>query len=481
MPRRADAGMERLAVVAEAWVLAPEETEHATSVPYGMDSQASPESVLRHAFDVALAAAHPGKALVGHLPPPPRGRLIVVGAGKAAAVMAAEVERAYPEDRVRLVGAVVTGHGQAGPGGRIAVLEAGHPVPDEAGAAATEALMALVDGAGADDHVLVLVSGGGSALLGAPAGMSLAGLQEVAAALLRSGADVREMNLVRRRLGLAAGGRLAWRARPAPVTALVVSDVVGDDPADVASGPTVPDPGDDAAALRVLDRYRIDAPEARARLAAGAEAPAPPASDPSWERVTTRVVASSRAAIDAAATALRAAGWPTTVLADDVTGEARTAGAFHAAVARSVLTGRGVATPPCAFVSGGETTVTVTGGGRGGRNTEFALGLALALPAGAPVWALSADSDGIDGVGGHAGAFVDPGLWQRVTRAAGHAALARNDSLALFEAAATVLRTGPTGTNVNDLRLMLVGRAEPAPGDEPEEVAQPPTGASSAG
>ena len=416
-----------------------------------------PESLLRRAFDVAVAAAHPGAALGRHLPPAPRGRLLVVGAGKGAAVMAVEVERAYGTE-VPLRGLVVTRCGQALPTRRIEVAEAAHPLPDRAGAAATERMLQLAAAAGPDDHVLVLVSGGGSALLGAPAGLSLEGLRAVAAALLRSGADVREMNVVRRRLGRAAGGRLAAAAWPAPVTALVVSDVVGDDPADIASGPTVPDPTDDDDALAVLDRYGIDAPEARARLTAGAEAPAPGADDARWAGVRTLVVASSRGALDAAAAALRAAGWPTWILGDDVTGEARDAGALHAAVACNVLAGRGIAAPPCALVSGGETTVTVRGDGRGGRNTEFALGLALALPDDAPVWALAADSDGIDGNGDHAGALVGPEFFRRVDRAAARAALARNDSLAVFEAAGTVLTTGPTGTNVNDLRLLLVGR-----------------------
>ncbi len=415
---------------------------------------------LRRAFDAAVAAAHPGAAVRPHLPPLPRGRLLVVGAGKAAAVMATEVECAYPPGAA-VAGLVVTRHGQGRPGGRIAVAEAAHPVPDAAGADAAERMLALVDDAGRDDHVLVLVSGGGSALLGAPAGMSLEGLREVVAALLRSGADVREMNAVRRRLGLAAGGRLAARAWPAPVTALVVSDVVGDDPADIASGPTVPDPGSDGEALAILDRYAIAAPEARARLRAGAHAPAPAAADPGWSRVRTSVVASSRGALDAAAASLRAAGWPTHVLADDVTGEARVAGALHAGVARAILAGRGAAVAPCAFVSGGETTVTVRGEGRGGRNTEFALGLALALPDGAPVWALAADSDGIDGHGGHAGAFVTPWLWRRVSRATARAALERNDSLSVFEAAGDALVTGATGTNVNDLRIVLVERPAP--------------------
>lgn len=419
-----------------------------------------PERTLRRAFDAAIAAAHPGRALRGHLPAMPRGRLVVVGAGKAAALMAVEVERAYRAHGARVEGVVVTRYGHAVATERIAVVEAAHPVPDALGAAATEAMLTLVDGAGRDDRVLVLLSGGGSALLGSPAGLSLAGLREVVEALLRSGADVREMNIVRRRLGRAAGGRLAWRARPAPVTALVVSDVVGDDPADVASGPTVPDPTDDAAALRILDRFAIAAVEARARLADGAAAPAPGATDPVWANVDTRVVASARAALDAAAAVLRGRGWPTVVVADDVTGEARAAGAFHAALVRNVLAGRGVAAAPCAFVSGGETTVTVRGDGRGGRNTEFALAFALGLPQAAPVWALVADSDGIDGVGENAGAFVLPELWRRVDRREAHAALDRNDSLALFEAAGSTLATGPTGTNVNDLRFVLIGRPD---------------------
>jgi len=432
-----------------------------------MPPLADPTPLLRRAFAAAVAAAHPGAALRGHLPPPPRGRLVVVGAGKGAALMAAEVERAYPPERASLTGRVVVPYGSTRPSARIALVEAAHPLPDAAGAAATEALLELVDGAGPDDHVLVLLSGGASALLGAPAGLSLAGLREVGDALLRSGADVREINVVRRRLGRAAGGRLAWRARPAPVTALVVSDVVGDDPADIGSGPTVPDPTDDAAALRVLDHYGIDAAEARRRLRAGAEAPAPARGDAAWSGVTTRVVASSRGALDAAAATLRAAGWPTAVLADDVAGEARWAGACHAAVVRSVLAGRGVASAPCAFVSGGETSVTVRGGGLGGRNSEFALALALGLPDGAPVWALVADSDGIDGFGGHAGALLAPDLWTRVTRHEAQAALERNDSRTPFAVAGALLETGPTGTNVNDLRLILVGRPANGPSTRP--------------
>jgi hydroxypyruvate reductase len=425
-----------------------------------------PEALLRAAFAAAVAAADPAAAVRPHLPEPPAGRLIVVGAGKAAATMARAAEEAYAARGVAVEGVVVVRRSgeDAAPGadtGRaIAVVEAAHPVPDAAGAEATERLLALVDGAGADDHVLVLVSGGGSALLGAPAGLALADLQEVVAELLRSGADVAAMNVVRRRLGAAAGGRLAARAAPAVVTALVISDVVGDDPADVASGPTVPDPTTDADALAVLDRHGVAAPGARARLQAGALDPAPDARDPAWTRVRTVVVASARRSLDAAAHRLRRAGLPTALLAPDLTGEARDAGGFLAAVALGCLDGGGPLQPPCAFVSGGETTVTVRGDGRGGRNSEAALGLALALPEGAPVWALCADSDGIDGTGPHAGALVGPDLWRRVDRAWARAALDRNDSASVFERAGTLFVPGPTGTNVNDVRLLLVGRPD---------------------
>ena len=429
-----------------------------------------PEALLRAAFAAAVAAADPADAVRPHLPEPPAGRLVVVGAGKAAVAMARAVEEAYARRGVTVEGAVVVRRGVEGAalrsdaGRAIAVFEAAHPVPDAAGVEATERLLALVDGAGAHDHVLVLVSGGGSALLGAPAGLALADLQEVVAELLRSGADVAAMNVVRRRLGAAAGGRLAARAAPAPVTALVISDVVGDDPADVASGPTVPDPTTDLDALAILDRYGVVAPGARERLTMGAFEPAPAAHDSTWSRVRTIVVASARRSLDAAARQLRRAGLPTALLAPDLTGEARDAGGFLAAVALGCLDGGGPLQPPCAFVSGGETTVTVRGDGRGGRNSEAALGLALALPDGAPVWALCADSDGIDGTGPHAGAVVGPDLWRRVDRAWARAALDRNDSASVFERADALFAPGPTGTNVNDVRLLVVGRPDTEPG-----------------
>ncbi len=422
-----------------------------------------PLELLRAAFDAAVTAADPRAAMAGHLPAPPSGRLIVLGAGKASFAMARAVQDAYAASGVRVVGAVVVRRADGdGPPPSLAALEvyeAAHPVPDEAGQRATERLLAWADEAGPDDHVLVLVSGGGSALLGAPAGLDLADLQEVVRALLRSGADVRAMNVVRRRLGAAAGGRLAARAAPAQVTALVVSDVVGDDPADIASGPTVPDPTSDADALAVLDRHHIAAPGARARLGAGALAPAPAATDPSWLRVRTTVVVSARRALRAAAARCRRAGLPTAVLASDLEGEAREVGACLARIALAASEGVGPSQPPCAFVTGGETTVTVHGSGRGGRNSELALAFALALPDGVPVWSLSADSDGIDGTGPHAGAFVDPDLWRRVDRGWAQAALRDHDSATVFERAGSLFVPGATGTNVNDLRVVIVGRA----------------------
>ncbi len=422
-----------------------------------------PRHLLRGAFAAGVATADPGAAVLRHLPEPPTGRLIVLGAGKGAIAMARAVEDAYRDRGVAVVGAVVVprsdGKGDPPSLRGVEVLEASHPVPDEAGRRATLRLLALADEAGRDDHVLVLVSGGGSALLGAPAGLEPSDLRDVVTALLRSGADVREMNVVRRRLGAAAGGRLAARAAPAPVTALVVSDVVGDDPADVASGPTVPDPTTDADALAVLDRYDIVAPGVRSRLRAGADAPAPPADDGLWRAVRTTVVASARRALDATAAHCRRAGWPTHVLAPDLEGEAREVGACLARIALGSLAADGAWRPPIAFVTGGETTVTVRGGGRGGRNSEWALGFALALPEGAPIWSLAADSDGIDGTGPHAGAFVDPDLWRRVDRRWAEAALHDNDSATVFERAGSLFVPGATGTNVNDLRVVLVGRA----------------------
>ena len=424
-----------------------------------------PESLLRAAFAAAVEAADPAAAVRPHLPEPPVGRLVVVGAGKAAVRDGARgrggvrAARASPSRaRSWCDAAGRTPRARAGAGGRIAVLEAAHPVPDAAGAEATERLLALVDGAGADDHVLVLVSGGGSALLGAPAGLALADLQEVVAELLRSGADVAAMNVVRRRLGAAAGGRLAARAAPAPVTALVISDVVGDDPADVASGPTVPDPTTDRTRWR-SSTATASPPRARASASRRGRSRRhrPQATRPG--RACAR--SSWRPRGDRSRRRRDACGAPDSrPCCSRPTSPARRArpGASSPPWPSAASRAARPCAPPCAFVSGGETTVTVRGHGRGGRNSEAALGLALALPDGAPVWALCADSDGIDGTGPHAGALVGPELFRRVDRAWARGALERNDSAAVFERADALFAPGPTGTNVNDVRLLLVGR-----------------------
>jgi len=413
---------------------------------------------LRAAFDAAVAAADPGSALTPHLPAPPAGRLLVVGAGKAAAAMARAVDAHYGPE-VALTGVVATRYGHAVDAGRIAVREAGHPVPDAAGVEATREIVELVLNAGEDDLVLCLVSGGGSALLCAPDGLSLDDLAAVTEALLRSGADIQEINCVRKHLSGVKGGRLALAAAPARIVTLVVSDVVGDDPAAIASGPTVADPTSYQDALTVLDRYGIAASAARAQLAAGARGErqdTPKPGDPRLAAARTVVVASAQTALDGAAGALSARGWQAHVLSDAIAGEARVVAGVHAALARQVLVRSQPFRRPCALLSGGETTVTVRGAGRGGRNGEFALACALALPEGAPIWLLAADTDGIDGTGENAGAILGPSETAACRGAGGAAALARNDSYTLLESVGGLLVTGPTRTNVNDLRVLLI-------------------------
>jgi glycerate 2-kinase len=449
---------ERLPVVAEARILPPEEAEHEAVYREAVEDA---RPLLEPAFRDAVAAADPAAAVLPHLPPPPSGRLLVVGAGKAAAAMARAVEDAYLQQGVSVEGVVVTRYGHGGATRAVRVVEAGHPVPDEAGARATAELLALVAGAGAEDHVIALLSGGGSALLCAPVdGITLDEERALTEALLRSGADIGEMNTVRRHLSQAKGGRLAAAAAPAPLTALVVSDVVGDDLATIASGPTVADPTTYADARAVLDRYAIDAPAARAVLAAGVagereETPKP--DDPRLRHARTILVATNAGSLDAAAARLAASGVTPVLLSSELTGEAREVGRVLAAIAAQAWRTGEPAAPPCAFLSGGETTVTVRGpGGRGGRNSEGALALALALPRDAAVSALFADTDGIDGIGGHAGAFVTPALLRRLAASEARAALEHHDSGSFFAEAGHLFVTGPTGTNVNDLRIVLV-------------------------
>ncbi len=419
----------------------------------------SPADDLKAAFEAGVRAADPAVAVVDHLVEPPRGRLLVVGAGKAAAAMARAVEDHYPPD-VALEGIVITRYGHALPTRRIEVVEAAHPVPDEAGVEATERILRLVESAGEDDRVLCLISGGGSALLSAPDGLSLPELAQLTQALLRSGADIGEMNAVRKHLSRVKGGRLAVAAAPAPVLALLVSDVVGDDPSVIASGPTAADGSRFADALEVLERYHIDHAAARSLLEAGVRGEreeTPDAGDPRLDGVENVVVASAQTALDAAARTLQRRGWDAHVLSGSVTGEARVVAAVHAALVRQILAYGQPFERPCALISGGETTVTVVGEGRGGRNGEFALALALELPDAAPVWWLAADSDGIDGSEDNAGALLGPEQRGRLQRPDARDALRRNDSYAALRDLGALFVTGPTRTNVNDLRVVLIG------------------------
>jgi glycerate 2-kinase len=428
-----------------------------------MNAINDPQSFLRHLYDVAVARALPARTLAEHLPsPPPGGRTLVLGAGKAGGAMAAAVEAAWPA-AAPLSGLVITRYGHV-PAGyqprRLEVVEAAHPVPDEAGRLATQCLMALTEGLGPNDLVLCLISGGGSALLTAPApGLSFEDKRAINQALLRSGAAIDEMNTVRKHLSGVKGGRLGAACAPAKVVTLLISDVPGDEPEVIASGPTVPDASTCADALRILDRYAIALPAlARQALESGAwETPKP--GDARFNGHEVRMVATPRHSLEAAAQAARAAGITAHVLGDDIEGESREVGKVHAALARSVARHGTPFSKPCVILSGGETTVTVkTQGGRGGRAGEFALGCALALQGQPGVWLLAADTDGIDGVEDNAGAQVTPDTLARAL-ALGlkpAQALERNDGYPLFQALGDLVTTGPTFTNVNDFRALLV-------------------------
>ena len=418
----------------------------------------NPRELLRRLFDAGVAAADPARCVPAALaeldPPGPGDLLIVVGAGKAAAAMAQAVEAAWPGP---LSGLVVTRYGHGAPCARIEVVEAAHPVPDAAGAAAAARILGLVSGLTANDRVLALISGGGSALLAAPApGVTLEQKQAIGAALLNSGATIADINCVRKHLSAIKGGRLALAAWPAPVLTLAISDVPGDDPAVIASGPTVADPTTAVDALKVLDFHAIEIPaELRRRLASGElETPKPG----ELAAGAFRLVASPRQMLEAAAAEARRLGVKPLILGDAIEGEAREVGRVLAGIA--VACGRHgfPAQKPCVLLSGGETTVTVRGAGRGGRNTEFLLGAALALAGEPGIHALAADTDGIDGAGDNAGAFAGPDSLARA-RAAGLAAralLAAHDSHRLFSTLGDRITPGPTLTNVNDFRAILI-------------------------
>lgn len=418
-----------------------------------------PRALLKGLFDAAVAATLPANCLPPHLPePPPEGRVLVLGAGKAAAAMARTVEAHWPG--VPLEGCVVCPHGSALALSRIACLEAAHPVPDAAGAAAARRLLELARGARAGDLVLVLLSGGASALTPAPPpGITLAEKQALSRALLRRGASIEDLNAVRKHLSLFKGGRLARAAAPARVLTLAISDVAGDDPAVIGSGPTVADPTTRAQAQAVLARYGVEPAPAIAAWLADPASESPKPGDAALAGATYVQVAGASEALAAAAAAARAAGLAPLVLSDRFTGDAHALAAAHAAIAFSALEKGQPLAPPLVLLSGGEVTVDVKGEGRGGPNGEFALALARALAGDRRIAALACDTDGADGPFGFAGAFVLPDLAGRAA-AAGldlEQALAANDSYGFFDALGDALRTGPTQTNVNDFRAVLVG------------------------
>ncbi|MEQ8356640.1 MAG: glycerate kinase [Kiloniellaceae bacterium] len=423
-----------------------------------------PGTLLRRLFDVALAAADPALAVPRYLPAPPSkasgGRTVVVGAGKAAAAMAKAVEDNWPESGLApLQGLVVTRYGHALPCRRIEVVEAAHPVPDQAGRDAARRILEMVQGLRPDDLVLCLISGGGSALLSLPApGITLEEKQAVNRALLRSGAAIDEMNCLRKHLSAIKGGRLAAAAAPARVVSLLISDVPGDDPAVIASGPTVPDPTSFADALAILEKYGIDAPVSVTDHLKAAAEETPKPGDPRLAGNETHLVSRPQDSLEAAAAAARDAGVAPVILGDSIEGEAREVAQVMAGIARQAARFGQPAAAPCVLLSGGETTVTLRGKGRGGRNVEFLLALTVALEGAAGIHALACDTDGIDGSEDNAGAVTGPDCLARAAAAGidAKAMLANNDGYGFFSALGDLVMTGPTLTNVNDFRAILV-------------------------
>ncbi|MEW1781236.1 glycerate kinase [Arthrobacter sp. NPDC080086] len=411
--------------------------------------------LLRSMFQAAVDAAQPALCLPKHLPPPPAGRTLVVGAGKASAAMASALEMHWQGP---LEGIVITRYGHATPCSRIEIIEAAHPVPDSAGLAAAQRVFELVQGLTEDDLVICLISGGGSALLTLPApGISLEDKQALSKVLLVSGASIAEINCVRRHLSAIKGGRLAAACHPARVATLVISDVPGDDPLDVASGPTVADPTTCADALAIATKYRIPLPPNVDRvLRSGGESVKP--GDPRLARNTITIIANPRIALEAAMQVARTSGMQAYLLSDAIEGESRDVAKVLAGIAHFCADHGQPFRPPCLLLSGGETTVTVRGSGQGGRNTEFLLSLAIALQGRDGIYALAADTDGVDGNGDIAGAFITPDTLIRAYRKGmlPQNSLAENDGHSFFEALGDALVTGPTLTNINDFRAILV-------------------------
>ena len=416
----------------------------------------APRELLLSVFQAALAAADPALCVPPHLPAAPNGRTVVVGAGKASAAMARAVEDHW---QGALSGLVITRYGHAVPCSRIEIVEAAHPVPDDAGRQAAARIAEMVQGLSADELVLCLFSGGGSALLSLPApGLSLEDKQAVNRALLKCGATISEMNCLRKHLSAIKGGRLAAAAAPARTVSLLISDVPGDDPSIIASGPTVPDPSSSADALAVLEKYAIEVPEAVVAHLRGGRDETPKPGDPRLAGAEAVLIASPQDSLEAAARAVREAGVTPYILGDRIEGEARQVAEMHAGIARQTAAGEGPVAPPALLLSGGETTVTVRGQGRGGRNAEFLLALTVALDGAPGIHAIACDTDGIDGTEDNAGALAGP---DSLARAEGlgldaRARLADNDGYGFFEALGDLVKTGPTLTNVNDFRAILV-------------------------
>jgi glycerate 2-kinase len=418
-----------------------------------------PRSFLRELLDAAIAAANPDAIIAPHLPEAPPGRTIVLGAGKAAAAMARAVEHHMSGP---IEGLVVTRYGHAVPCARVEVVEAAHPVPDAAGRAAARRILESARSAGEGDLVLCLISGGASALLALPAdGLALEDKQAVNRALLASGADIAQMNAVRKHLSAIKGGRLAAAAHPAKVVSLLISDVPGDDPAVIGSGPTVPDPSTFADALAILRQYAIEPPAAVLEHLRAAREETPKPGDPRLANAQTIIVARPQASLEAAAAQARAAGITPVILGDGLEGEAREVGKVLAGIALQVRRHSQPAPSPCVLLSGGETTVTVRGSGRGGRNAELLLALAIQLNGAPGISALAADTDGIDGSEDNAGAVTLPDTLARARDKGldAKAMLADNDGYGFFEALGDLVVTGPTLTNVNDFRAILVDPA----------------------
>ncbi len=415
-----------------------------------------PKALLRSLFETAISAADPARVLARHLPPPPKGRTLVIGAGKAAASMACAVEAAWPGE---LSGLVVTRYGHRLPTRTIEVIEASHPVPDAAGLAGSSRILASLKGLTEDDLVLCLISGGASALLPLPLeGLGLENEQSLNKALLTCGATISEMNCVRRHLSAIKGGRLALACYPARLVTLLISDVPGDAPIDIGSGPTIADPTTCADALAIIARYGIEMSDKVHEVLVSGRGESVKPGDPRLATSEVRMIATPQMALEAAAEAARKTGIPAHILSDSIEGEARDVGKVLAAVALQVARHNEPFAPPCVLLSGGETTVTVRGAGRGGRNVEFLLALGLALDGHPGIFALAGDTDGVDGLEEIAGAYVAPNslarAWKKGIKP--QDSLAANDGHGFFEALGDSVVTGPTLTNVNDFRAILI-------------------------